>query len=345
MALETREYYTTDELDSAMLSAMVDELEPRAYEILNYVQRIDNEGKKVTVKVRTYQAQDAAPLVGFADRTPLSKGFEADEFDAYPYHVKEGWEATVESPFLVRNGEVFAIDAAGVMAGMGFLEERRLELLAMLWHTALNEKQFTWRDQPDPNKPTKKIVSMDYSEEIYDLTAPGVDLDNDASKIFLEIDEMSEEYFEASGFFPDTAFVNGKSLNTLKGHPQIYKTIRPQATDEPDRSMSVRDSIEISGITFIALRGKYTSPTGTQVGPVDDGRAIVTSTSKRFEDGQGILRHECCRNILNNNDASQAYYSSYETSKRPPGIALDMYDNGVPVIAHRKGVAHWQMWT
>lgn len=344
MALETREFYTTDELDFATLMGVVDELEPRAFAILGYVQRIANDTKKITVRVRTYQATSTSPIVGFADRTPLSKGFEADEFDAYPFHIKEGWEADVESKYLTRNGESFGITAEGVVAGVGFLEDRRLELLASMWHTALNEKVFTWRDQPDPTKPSKKIITMDLSGEIWDLTAPGTDLDDANAQVFVEVDKMSEEYFDRAGFFPDTAFVNGQALNTLKGNPQIYKMIRPQATNEPDKSDATRDMIMISGVNFIALRGKYTTTTGTKAGPVDDGRAIVTSLDKTFEDGAGILRHECASNLLNNMDANQAYYSSFEVSKRPPSVALDVYDNGVPIIAHRNGVAHWQMW-
>lgn len=345
MALETREFYTSDELDFATLMGVVDELEPRAFAILNYVSRIANDTDKITVKVRTYQATSTSPIVGFADRTPLSKGFEADEFDAYPFHIKEGWEADVGSKYLMRQGETFGITAEGVVAGVGFLEDRRLELLSSMWHTALNEKVFTWRDQPDPTKPTKKVLSMDFSGEIWDLTDPDTDLDDDDAKVFIEVDAMSEEFFETAGFFPDTAFVNGRSLNTLKGNAEIYKTIRPQATNEPDKSMDVRDAIMISGVNFIALRGKYTTSTGAKAGPVDDGRAIVTNLAKTFEDGYGILRHESAANILNDMDASRAYYSSFEVSKRPPSVALDVYDNGVPVIAHRHGVAHWQMWS
>lgn len=344
MALETRKFYTADELSAETLMAMVDELEPRAYAVLGLVSRIANETKKIEVTVRTYQAQSTAPLVGFADRTPLSKGFAADHFDVYPFHTKEGWEADVNGNFLQRNGESFTISAEGVVAGMSYLEERRLELFASMWHTVLNEKIFTWRDQPDPDKPTTKLVSSDWSEEIWDLANPDTDLDDPNSLIFLEIDKMAEEYFEATGFFPDAALTNGNTFNTIKGHPSVQKMVFPQATNEPDRSATVRDEMIINNIRFIALRGKYTTPTGAQTGPVNDGRAIITSLSKRFEDGEGILRHECAANLLNNNDSSQAYYSAFEVSKRPPSMALDMYDNGVPVIAHSKGVAHWQMY-
>lgn len=345
MALETMKYYTVDELTTETLMGMVDELKPRASAIVGMVPRYENDGKKITIRVHSYQATSTSPLVGFADRTPLSKGFEADEFDVYPFHTKEGWEADVLSNFLEASGDGFRISAEGVVAGMTYLEQKRLELFSSMWHTALNEKIFTWRDQPDPDKPTNKIVSMDLSDYIWDLTAPSTELNDPTAKAFLAVDAMAEEYFAETGFMPDTVFVSGTTLNTLKANDYIFKTIHAQATDQPDRGVETRDRVEINGITFVALRGKYTTPTGGQAGPVDEGLGIVTNMAIRFKDGRGILRHESLRNLLNRNNAARAYYKSRLVSEDPPSISLDMYDNGVPVVAHSRGVAHWQMYT
>lgn len=345
MALETMKYYTADELTPATLMRMVDELTPRASAIVGMVPRYENDGKKITVTIHNYQATSTSPLVGFADRTPLSKGFEADEFDAYPYHTKEGWEADVTSNFLEVSGDAFRISAEGVVAGMTYLEQKRLELFSSMWHTVLNEKVFTWRDQPDPDKPTNKIVTADYSDYIWDLTAPSTDLDDPTARAFLEVDTMAEEYFAATGFMPDTVFVKGSTLNVLKANNYVFKTIHAQATNEPDRGVETRDGVEINGIKFVALRGQYTTPTGGQAGPVAEGLGIVTNMAVRFKDGRGILRHESLRNLLNRNNASRAYYKSRLVSEDPPSISLDMYDNGIPVLAHSRGVAHWQMYT
>jgi hypothetical protein len=229
---------------------------------------------------------------------------------------------------------------------MTWLEEQRINTLAALWLTALNEKAFVWRDVPaNSTKPAERVLEMDYGDAIADLTAPGVDLDDPTVNIFLEIDKMAEEYYDNTGFFPDIAFVSGMTLNVLKGNEDVSRQIRSQATNEEDKSIMARDEVVIGTIKFVAMRGKYTRPDGSQGGPVTNALAIVTSEGRMLEDGKGIMRHEVASNILNNNDATQARFESFVVSVKPPSLALDVYDNGVPVIAHRKAVGHWLMWT
>lgn len=346
MALETKEFYTIDELTPELLMAVVSELTPRASAILGYVDRNANDTDKIRMKVRIYQALETLPIVGFADRTPLGAGFEADEKDVSPYHLKKGWSQKAGSPYLERAGNGFAITAEGVAVGTGWLEEQRINTLAAMWLTALNEKSFVWRDVPvGSDKPAERVLEMDYSDAIVDLTAPSAALNLDATNIYLEIDKMMEEFYDNTGFFPDIAFVSGVTLNTIKGHADVAKAVRAQATNEPDLSVSTRDELVVGGLKFVAMRGKYTKPDGSQGGPVATARAIVTAEAVRMEDGRGILRHECAANILNANNAERAYYGAFEVSQRPPEMALDVYDNGCPVIAHRKAVGHWQMWT
>lgn len=346
MAIEKQQFYTTAEITPGLMLNVISETPPRAEAILNYLDRVANDTDKIRVRVRIYNNVETFPIVGFNDRTPLGQGIEADEFDANPYHFKKGWKADVNSAYLVRVADGFGLSGEGVVVGTVWLEEQRRNTLAALWLTALNEKAFVWKDvAAGSDAPAERVLEMDYGDAIVDLTAPATPLDNPASKLFSSIDKMTEEYYENCGFFPDIAFVSGPTFNILKDHPQAEKQVRAQATDEPDKSFTTRDECVIGTIKFVAMRGKYTKPDGSQSGPVALGRAIVTTEGKLLEDGGQVLRHECAANILNNFNAASAYYEAHQHSVKPPLVVLDAYDNGVPVIAHRKAVGHWQMWT
>lgn len=349
MSEVTKEYYVPSEITPELMQGIVDESVPRAERIINYLTVNSDNVEKVTVNIFVQQDDAPSSFVGFGDRTPLSKGRKIDSYDAFPLHIKEGQTFKIgESGVIAQdvNGERrAAISGAKLASAVSQLEENRIRLITMVWMTVLATKQFSWREQRNPNQPSDKVLQMDYSDSFADLNASGVDLDNDNSKIFLEIDKAQEEYYDNTGFFADIAFVNSTTFNTLKGHPQVYPTIRPQATNEPDNSLSTLDEVLIGSLRFVCLRGKYVKPDGTLSAPLTDGVAMLT-TSQNLSDGKGgVMRWEKAQNALNNNNADEPYYEAITTSNDPPAAMVKFYDNGVPVLAHSKGVAKWVMWT
>lgn len=346
MPLAIKKHYLTSEITPEMLTGMVNESVQRHSRMLDYVQVVPTDAEKIEVSVFVQQIDKPSPLVGFNDTTPLSKGQTREGFDAYPVHIKEGYPIDTTSPFLVRQGNDLGVSAEGLVVATDHLERNRLDTLRMIWLTVLSEKSLVWSSQRDPNAPSDIGIRLPYDDSFNDLTAlTGTDqLNNDASKIFELIDAAQEEYYEATGFFAELMFVNGTTFNVLKGHPQVAPTIRAQATDEPDRSVSTREEVEIGGLTVVALRGQYLKSDGTMGKPLANGLGVL-ATTRLLSDGFSAIRWVKAANLLNDRNASAPRYGVTDVSKLPPKVVVDMYDNGIPVLPHRKALAHWIMWS
>lgn len=343
MALQYKEFYLTEEIDAELLGGMIDESAPPLIDaFFSFLDVGTDNGDKIEVSVYERRIEHASPFVGFGDRTPLTQGVKRETYDAYPYHLKEGHRFNAKSKQIRREGRDLGVTPEGLALATEQLEAGRLAAIRMAWLTVLSEQVFSWRETRDPDSPSEKSLTMDYSAEFGTLTAASPALNIDSTKIFTKIDEACDEYFTKTGMFPDVAFVDSADFNTLKGHPAVYSQIRAQTTDESDDSLSTRDAVQIGQLLFVALRGKYLKPDGTLGTPLGSGKAIVWST-QNLTDGRSLLRHEKAANFLNNGNAAAPYYDAFD-SKDPAYVVVRYYDNFVPVIAHREGLCSWQMW-
>lgn len=334
-------FFTPDQITALLLAGMLDETPPKHREILDFCSLVTHDTRHVEISVIVNQATGSSPITGFADRTPRSKGIEAQKRMIAPYHIKDGWNFDTESKHLTlaEDGGV-SIDSEGLAFSVAQLEERRLNRVVQGVLAMLNSKQFVYHDPEDD-----KNITVPYDHLIGDLTAPTTDLNatSPAADFYFETDVMKQNYRDQTGQLPDLVFLSGRSAAMFKKSDDVKLIYAAQQSSDPDKYGATIDVFEFNGMTFVVLNHSYALNDGSMSPAVTYGRAIVTC-KKLNETGTSPIEIHKAATKLNHNQPDRPWYDFVPVSLDPPEGFTRLYDNMLPSVHKKNSVMHWKMW-
>jgi major capsid protein E len=337
-----KEYYLPEELTPELLTGLVDETEYRPRAILNFVDAVSHDGETIELNVLTQQVDRFSNIVGFADSSIKTEGVKTSKRFVDPFHVKNYHEfKSTDSKNMQRAGAGWSLSSDGVRMSTEMQEDRRMNLMHWSVLAMINDKQFSYADGD-------LLITVPYTDQIGDLTAPTVPLNNAAAEVFSEILSMKNEYLRTAGQIPTLIFMNAVTGGKFIEIPEVNGAFVAQQSSDPDKSNDMFESFFWNGITWVILHEEYPDLAGTLQAPIADHRMIVTAANILDPDsdvaGQPFKVHRAS-NALNNGDSSRAFYDVFEVSKDPYALGHRMYDNWIPGVAKSNVVFHWNTAT
>ena len=347
MPIAQPSYLTPEEFDGELLGGILDETLPRHRRILDWVDVDADNDEEIEMEVLVQSADEAAPITGFGDRTPFTKGLEIETIKVEPYHIKIGYPFPLKSKHLEkRANRTIAISEEGVRLGMANLEERRVKRHLAAVMAMLNTKAFTYTGNG-------LVISVPYDSWIGDLDAPAqvggvlenyVALNDEVdAKPASAIEIMRGQFESRTGQAPTLAWISPQTAATFKELPDVKKHLEKQSPSDPDDRSESYERFFYNGIWFEVLRHSYKDG-GVLKQPLPEGLAVVTVQSVDDRGGSNPIIMNKARNKLNNMDATTPTYEVFQTSKNPVSGGLGGYDNALPSPARENIIQHWQMY-
>lgn len=337
MAVGHREFFTEDEITADKLLGILDLTEPRQRRILDWVFTDDDNDEEIEMDVVVQDAQDAAPLAGFGDRTPFMKGRTIETIKIEPYHIKMGYPFNLESKHLqVGDNRVIAISDEGLNIAVASLEERRIKRHVAAIMAMLSNKVFSYTGN-------NLVISVPYDSWIPDISAPGTPWTTTTVEAASDVEDARGEFEGNTGQAPVTAWVSSKTASTIKKIEDVKKALDKQAPRDPDLRGQSYDQWSYGGLEWHVLRDSYRDA-GVLQEPLPEGLVVLTVDSVDDTGGGSPIVMNKARNKLNRQDASSPFYEAFQTSKNPPIGGVGGYDNGIPSPAREGIIAHWQVY-
>lgn len=341
---EVKEFYTPDEVEPGMLAGMRLELEPRQRRILDLVDVVEHDDEQIELEVFIQQPDRFAPLVGFTDPTILFKDLEVDTQRVSPFHMRAGHPFDIRSKFVSKQGGQYMISAAGMAWAMEQLERARLNRYVHAILSMINDRQFTYVDDPDD---PQKTITVPYTADVGTLDDPSSDI-GAGYKPYKESDLAKAAYYDLTGQVPTVALLSGKTAAEHKEVTGVTETIQPQAPRDValagDTAGASWEEYDFNGIRHIVMHDKYPTADGTLKDAVDEGY-IVYMAATLAADGSPMLKMHKARNIENEFDASSPFYEMLQISNDTWKAAEKFYDNMIPGIGRRNGVVKQKLYT
>jgi len=343
MPQANRQFLRPEDISIARLMGYWDETVPTHRKILEYVEMKTHDDSEVEMEVIVNDGNALAPITGFDDPTPMSKGMEVATQSVEPLHIKDGRpiKPGMDGYSLDPDTRELSVSTARLRSSVGGLEESRVKTHVAITLAMLDSKVFTYQNDG-------KVFTIPYQNEIRDLSAPGTDYDATSTVDPLtETDETKEEFENYTGQVPNLAFISGQTAVTMRQIPDIRKTLHPQQPSDPDELAQTYNSFVYNGILWVPLRRQRDMFSGGKKQPISDGKAVFTVMEvEDDEEGNGspIAIHKAA-NDLNGEDAEEPVFWFEENQDDPPTGAVKLYDNGIPAPKKRNIIQHQQLYT
>lgn len=338
-----KEFYKPEEVTPELLMGAVDEREPRRKPLLRFVEAEGHDDELISMPIIVQQRERFANIQGFSDSSILVRGMKTEEKKVAPFHVKNAYEfkATENEDVLARINDGptgYALSQEGVAEAVDELESMRENLQFWAIAAMVNDKQFTYKDG-------NKLLTVNYTEEIEDLTDPSLFFDDTANvDPYFETDTMYAEYYEAVGQKPTLILVNGTTAATVKKIADVKQGLTPQQPSDPDPSGNTFfDGFVFNGALWLPIHDLYPDLDGTLKKSVADGFALVTVLEDERTNGLPMKIHRAA-NTLNRDSSARAYYDSFIIGQDPFAMAVRLYDNLIPGLSRKNIVRRWKIF-